>query len=77
MYFNPRSPCRERPPLRLSMSVSYRDFNPRSPCRERLLGALVSSQVQQISIHAPHVGSDTPKKRRKIVIGKFQSTLPM
>ena len=35
-YFNPRSPCGERPPgCQLSRSTPA-DFNPRSPCGERL-----------------------------------------
>ena len=33
-YFNPRSPCGERPMSTLSLNSSL-DFNPRSPCGER------------------------------------------
>ena len=34
-YFNPRSPCGERRPLRLRHGMVGGDFNPRSPCGER------------------------------------------
>ena len=36
VYFNPRSPCGERPSLRLITAYGLH-FNPRSPCGERLL----------------------------------------
>ena len=34
-YFNPRSPCGERPTAVLRVHNLYRYFNPRSPCGER------------------------------------------
>ena len=34
-YFNPRSPCGERPPKLCSVSSTANYFNPRSPCGER------------------------------------------
>ena len=50
-------------------------FNPRSPCGERI-AVLTCSCLSQISIHAPHAGSDC-----LICSGSsfpaFQSTLPM
>ena len=33
-YFNPRSPCGERPALEAALHRAF-DFNPRSPCGER------------------------------------------
>ena len=103
-YFNPRSPCGERPwsmpprpsktkfqstlPMRGATIIPpngihcKRYFNPRSPCGERPGGALAHiqfflfqstlpmrgatnsfkhlSSLHQISIHAPHAGSDLP-----------------
>ena len=57
--FNPRSPCGER---RGSPGYLVRDynFNPRSPCGERQLNNAMRDLHTQISIHAPHAGSDTP-----------------
>ena len=55
-YFNPRSPCGERRRF-LDDGRRSRDFNPRSPCGERPLVALFAN-VDRISIHAPHAGSD-------------------
>ena len=34
-YFNPRSPCGERPYQNLPTAIARTDFNPRSPCGER------------------------------------------
>ena len=34
------------------------NFNPRSPCGERLLGIELADKLADISIHAPHAGSD-------------------
>ena len=56
-YFNPRSPCGERPAL-FSACVSPGYFNPRSPCGERLPPIVAACTLRTISIHAPHVGSD-------------------
>ena len=56
-YFNPRSPCGERPG-RSCTSTASADFNPRSPCGERLCDKLSMYFLFHISIHAPHAGSD-------------------
>ena len=56
-YFNPRSPCGERPGIYLpSWYKLY--FNPRSPCGERLSADDEQQTNHGISIHAPRVGSD-------------------
>ena len=34
-YFNPRSPCGERPSFTLALARGFTYFNPRSPCGER------------------------------------------
>ena len=75
-YFNPRSPCGER---RRATAGGRRkgDFNPRSPCGERLCSCGERKEPDDISIHAPRVGSDGT-----ILIGHkaqrgFQSTLPV
>ena len=57
-YFNPRSPCGERPVwaiFRISI-ITY--FNPRSPCGERLNVSQNDFRTAMISIHAPRAGSD-------------------
>ena len=56
-YFNPRSPCGERP-HDVDEAFDELNFNPRSPCGERPAGNSYLSDVQYISIHAPHAGSD-------------------
>ena len=52
-------------------------FNPRSPCGERL-GWLVSDiRSNQVSIHAPRVGSDCVDMAARYYEAMFQSTLPV
>ena len=56
-YFNPHSPCGERPLLRTnSRAGSY--FNPHSPCGERRYTYDLEGITMDISIHTPHAGSD-------------------
>ena len=75
-YFNPRSPCGER--LGLAAGVAGEpDFNPRSPCGERLCLAGARRACDEISIHAPRVGSDGMQSRSTAARLKFQSTLPV
>ena len=79
-YFNPRSPCGERPgspitsfsvfPFQSTLpvwgatteryigSTCRENFNPRSPCGERRIGSYGHPDYDLISIHAPRVGSD-------------------
>ena len=56
-YFNPRSPCGERPHGRIPGS-RFLHFNPRSPCGERRSGSAGADDSHSISIHAPRAGSD-------------------
>ena len=54
---------------------SFLDFNPRSPCGERQ-AAKIAEIINEISIHAPHAGSD-PWIPSAHMLTEFQSTLPM
>ena len=73
--FNPRSPGGERPwSGRSSPRWSY--FNPRSPGGERLHRHARADIQQQISIHAPRVGSDDKPRHSTARDNRFQSTLP-
>ena len=56
-YFNPHSPCGERPTRRLYV-ISSLHFNPHSPCGERRFSHLPITKYVLISIHTPHAGSD-------------------
>ena len=61
-YFNPRSPCGERLLSDIRrFGPTY--FNPRSPCGERLCDGFEAASDFAISIHAPRVGSDSPRAR--------------
>ena len=55
--FNPRSPRGERPLTLLRRKLPL-SFNPRSPRGERPDNQVYDQQTDQVSIHAPHVGSD-------------------
>ena len=75
-YFNPRSPCGERPaPRKLRLSRTP-DFNPRSPCGERRL------QISWL-VHPFHFNPRSPCGERQVADlsewwwGQFQSTLPV
>ena len=66
--FNPRPPCGERPVCLISVP-KYENFNPRPPCGERHARIDDLSTIVQISIHAPHAGSDTsPIKRGRQIV---------
>ena len=75
-YFNPRSPCGERPKTGVT---AHRNayFNPRSPCGERHCPALATFDSICISIHAPRVGSDFVYALIIPPTPRFQSTLPV
>ena len=75
-YFNPRSPCGERRSGDCSR-CRRTDFNPRSPCGERHNDKRMASFRGNISIHAPHAGSDMGRGTVEIIEIGFQSTLPM
>ena len=62
-YFNPRSPCGERPPYAHRRGIANSYFNPRSPCGERRLGKRLEAAVAVgISIRAPLAGSDAHER---------------
>ena len=52
-YFNPRSPCGERPGHRICHTRAQRDFNPRSPCGERPGGAAGSALSGDFNPRSP------------------------
>ena len=56
--FNPRSPCGERPSSSFCFATASLYFNPRSPCGERHNIHIPPKYENNISIHAPRVGSD-------------------
>ena len=56
---------------------SFYDFNPRSPCGERRLSPAQAPEDGEISIHAPHAGSDMLRRQVLQILFAFQSTLPM
>ena len=60
--FNPRSPCGERQLPALQRGTDGH-FNPRSPCGERHFNDVYSVLLDDISIHAPRVGSDLTATR--------------
>ena len=55
----------------------YKDFNPRSPCGERHFNDVYSVLLDDISIHAPRVGSDLTNGVSAMSTPLFQSTLPV
>ena len=74
-YFNPRSPCGERPIPPSSFFPSH-NFNPRSPCGERPCMRAVRTSEILISIHAPHAGSDVYHHHPGIKHGNFNPRSP-
>ena len=75
--FNPRPPCGERLIDPQNSKDVFLYFNPRPPCGERPLIHLDVLLSTQISIHAPHAGSDWKLSIRKCMVTQFQSTPPM
>ena len=75
-YFNPRSPCGERPETQNAYKMQQ-DFNPRSPRGERPQRRCYPVTTAWISIHAPRAGSDQTPDGATNGIGLFQSTLPV
>ena len=62
----------EAPEFMMVMS----SFNPRSPHGERPQRIVAILTLTIVSIHAPRMGSDLRKQRRKASNPQFQSTLP-
>ena len=58
--FNPRAPCRARPP-RSPVLTRRAYFNPRAPCRARQRRLRFYRADSKISIHAPRAGRDSKK----------------
>ena len=58
IYFYPRSPCGERQQDQQTVGEKHNYFYPRSPCGERPVTNPGSPFKDEISIHAPHAGSD-------------------
>ena len=59
-YFNPHSPCGERPNAPLTVGTQTY-FNPHSPCGERPFIQSSALRCMKISIHTPLAGSDSAK----------------
>ena len=76
MRFNPRSPRGERQELARRIAELQQSFNPRSPRGERLNSYLLAVNSVDVSIHAPHVGSDFVLCIFLSIDVMFQSTLP-
>ena len=51
-------------------------FNPRSPCGERLAASQIENGNENISIHAPRVGSDKRKQYLIDIPGDFNPRSP-
>ena len=51
-------------------------FNPRSPCGERHCRKILDGTVEDISIHAPRVGSDDFFDEEVTVLGHFNPRSP-
>ena len=62
--------------LGVQMFPGYDDFNPRSPDGERLQSSLIAGLRDEISIHAPRMGSDNITTATAAANNAFQSTLP-
>ena len=74
-YFNPRSPCGERPSIaKLWSSVTY--FNPRSPCGERPPPKERRNVPQHFNPRSP-CGERLSGHQEALSLGVFQSTLPV
>ena len=77
-YFNPRSPCGERPD-NTRRYHGYNQFQSTLPVRGATSAvSLLRLPPRLISIHAPRAGSDAPCDSCGVVgIAGFQSTLPV
>ena len=76
-YFNPRSPCGERPWRGFWWTAAPAYFNPRSPCGERPHRPECGAEVVDISIRAPLAGSDRRYSGSEPSVHSFQSALPL
>ena len=77
LYFNPRSPCGERPAIVTHCFQGRCVFQSTLPVWGATDAFPGIDFLQSISIHAPRVGSDFDKKYYSACNPKFQSTLPV
>ena len=75
-YFNPHSPCGERP-LVIRPMVSPCSFQSTLPLRGATLRHVHDLQAEHISIHTPLAGSDSALSSCHTSQQRFQSTLPL
>ena len=75
LYFNPRSPCGERPCIP-ACTLCVGDFNPRSPCGERPGVSLKRRWFSRFQSTLPMRGA-TGQWNNHLTSLIFQSTLPM
>ena len=75
-YFNPRSPCGERPDEDIPVGHKPTDFNPRSPCGERLLSIAILHISKRFQPTLPVWGA-TRYQRAASQRLLFQPTLPV
>ena len=75
-YFNPRSPCGERPQVAHQLNAVAR-FQSTLPVWGATLSHAKTDTTQNISIHAPRVGSDAGYVAKTALNKIFQSTLPV
>ena len=76
-YFNPRSPCGERPDHLQGAIQLGLDFNPRSPCGERLAKTIINANETVFQSTLPVWGATNPASVCTARNIGFQSTLPV
>ena len=74
-YFNPRSPCGERPPLPFHLCIQH-SFQSTLPVWGATRQVALKHNVARISIHAPRVGSDQDRRGRRIEPFNFNPRSP-
>ena len=75
-YFNPRSPCGERPAANVALSYNGKNFNPRSPCGERPVITSSGYEYFDFNPRSP-CGERLREDHPQMVDTIFQSTLPV
>ena len=76
-YFNPRSPCGERPTARRFMTPARTNFNPRSPCGERRGDFSPPPKTVEFQSTLPVRGATVSSVVLLSSVVLFQSTLPV
>ena len=77
VYFNPRSPCGERRGMIHPYGQPCPIFQSTLPMRGATFKVALTAHFVDISIHAPHAGSDYDYLIHDTDSCRFQSTLPM